>query len=78
MAVGMKRKRTDEAVDVAVPLPQKVAKSPLNRTILKESVSVPEDMEPQLQRIAASNRTLFEKKVVSFSSDNSASRPFYP
>ncbi|KAI2467304.1 methylated-DNA--cysteine S-met [Annulohypoxylon bovei var. microspora] len=62
MAVGMKRKRTDEAIDAPVPLPQKVVKASPRRMILKEP-SAPEDMEAQLQRIAASDRTAFEKKV---------------
>ncbi|KAI0885007.1 methylated-DNA--cysteine S-met [Annulohypoxylon maeteangense] len=63
MAVGMKRKRTDDAVDAPAPVPQKIVKSRPKRAALKTSPSVPEDMEAQLQRIAASERTAFEKKV---------------
>ncbi|KAI1106520.1 methylated-DNA--cysteine S-met [Jackrogersella minutella] len=63
MAVGMKRKRTDEAVDAPVPLPQKLTNAAPNHVLIKESSAVPEAMEPQLRRIAASDRTSFEKKV---------------
>ncbi|KAK6955901.1 hypothetical protein Daesc_003547 [Daldinia eschscholtzii] len=64
MAVGVKRKRTSETVvDVVAPLPQKIAKSIFNDVALKTSVTVPEDMEPQLKRIIESDRTPFEKKV---------------
>ncbi|KAL7624195.1 hypothetical protein AAE478_005754 [Parahypoxylon ruwenzoriense] len=63
MAVGMKRKRTDESLDAATPSPPKTAKPPSTRRIPKELVSVPADMEAQLQRITASKRTPFEKKV---------------
>ncbi|KAI1411297.1 methylated-DNA--cysteine S-met [Hypoxylon sp. FL1857] len=63
MAVGMKRKRLDEVADIPIPLSQKLAKATPNSAVPKRSVSVPEDMEPQLQRIAASDRTAFEKKV---------------
>ncbi|KAI1644093.1 methylated-DNA--cysteine S-met [Daldinia loculata] len=63
MAVGVKRKRTGETVDATILLPQKIAKPVPNDVALQESTSVPEDMEPQLQRIAESDRTPFEKKV---------------
>ncbi|XDG03663.1 hypothetical protein ABKA04_003278 [Annulohypoxylon sp. FPYF3050] len=62
MAVGMKRKLEDETIDAPTPLPKKAVKPISKRMSLKES-SVPEDMEAQLQRIAASDRTVFEKKV---------------
>ncbi|KAI1389066.1 methylated-DNA--cysteine S-met [Hypoxylon trugodes] len=64
MAVGLKRKRADEVAGTEIPSPPKRTKSTYPRTRPdKSSVPVPEDMEPQLQRIAASNRTPFEKKV---------------
>ncbi|KAF3071309.1 Methylated-DNA-protein-cysteine methyltransferase [Daldinia childiae] len=63
MAVGVKRKRTGETVDATIFLPQKIAKPISNNVALKESTSVPEDMEPQLRRITESDRTPFEKKV---------------
>ncbi|KAI1471106.1 methylated-DNA--cysteine S-met [Daldinia caldariorum] len=64
MAVGVKRKRTDETVDdTAAALPQKIAKPIPDETALESSLSVPEDMEPQLKRITESDRTPFEKKV---------------
>ncbi|KAI0901265.1 methylated-DNA--cysteine S-met [Annulohypoxylon nitens] len=62
MAVGMKRKLEDETTDAPTPSSKKVVKPISKRMNLKES-SVPEDMEAQLQRIAASDRTVFEKKV---------------
>ncbi|KAI1802612.1 methylated-DNA--cysteine S-met [Daldinia bambusicola] len=67
MAVGVKRKRTGDTVDDTVaPSPQKIAK-PIstfpNNTTLHSSISVPEDMDPQLKRITESDRTPFEKKV---------------
>lgn len=65
MAVGVKRKRTGETVDATILRPQKIAKPVPNDVALQESTSVPEDMEPQLQRITESDRTPFEKKVVS-------------
>lgn len=58
----MKRKLEDETTDAPTPLPKKAVKPISKRLSLKES-SVPEDMEAQLQRIAASDRTVFEKKV---------------
>ncbi|XXG97362.1 hypothetical protein Hte_003661 [Hypoxylon texense] len=67
MAVGMKRKRgADEVADAAIPPQRRSSRSTSNsptRAVYEKSASVPEDMEPQLQRIAASNRTVFEKKV---------------
>ncbi|KAI1659153.1 methylated-DNA--cysteine S-met [Daldinia decipiens] len=63
MAVGVKRKRTGEAVDATILLPQKIAKPVPNDVALQESTAVPEDMKPQLQRITESDRTPFEKKV---------------
>ncbi|KAI4866986.1 methylated-DNA--cysteine S-met [Hypoxylon rubiginosum] len=67
MAVGMKRKRgTDEIADTVIPPQRKSRKSTSEsptRAVSEKPTSVPEDMEPQLQRIAASNRTVFEKKV---------------
>ncbi|KAI2779282.1 methylated-DNA--cysteine S-met [Daldinia loculata] len=63
MAVGVKRKRTGETVDATILRPQKIAKPVPNDVALQESTSVPEDMEPQLQRITESDRTPFEKKV---------------
>lgn len=59
----MKRKRADEPTDIVAPLPQKVVKPSPKGPTSKETIPVPEDMGPQLQRIAASNRTPFEKKV---------------
>ncbi|KAI1076382.1 6-O-methylguanine DNA methyltransferase [Whalleya microplaca] len=62
MAVGLKRKRTLE--DTATPeAPQKLSNSNSGRDLSKKSTLLPQDMEPQLQRIAASNRSTFEKKV---------------
>ncbi|KAI0130939.1 methylated-DNA--cysteine S-met [Daldinia grandis] len=63
MAVGVKRKRTGDTIDATILLPQKIAKPIPNDVVLKESTSVPEDMEPQLRRITESDRTPFEKKV---------------
>ncbi|KAI0384795.1 methylated-DNA--cysteine S-met [Hypomontagnella monticulosa] len=63
MAIGIKRKRTDETADAATAIPQKVIKSVPKGAKPKESAPIPEDMEAQLQRIAASNRTPFEKSV---------------
>ncbi|KAI1780831.1 methylated-DNA--cysteine S-met [Hypoxylon cercidicola] len=67
MAVGLKRKRgTDEVADTTIAPSNKLGKSGSKSSTCampEESVTVPEDMEPQLQRIAASNRTVFEKKV---------------
>ncbi|KAI0830447.1 methylated-DNA--cysteine S-met [Hypoxylon sp. FL0890] len=63
MAVGMKRKRADEITDTPIAVTQKATKATSNGAILRKSVAVPEGMEAQLQRIAKSNRTPFEKKV---------------
>ncbi|KAI1087634.1 methylated-DNA--cysteine S-met [Rostrohypoxylon terebratum] len=62
MAVGMKRKLEDETIDAPSPLSKKTVTPTTKRKILK-GYSVPEDMEAQLRRIAASDRTVFEKKV---------------
>ncbi|KAI1767060.1 methylated-DNA--cysteine S-met [Hypoxylon sp. FL1150] len=66
MAMGLKRKRTDEVTDTAIHPSHKTSKS-ISKSptcaMSEESTPVPEDMEPQLKRIAASNRTVFEKKV---------------
>lgn len=68
MAVGLKRKRgVDEVVDTAIPPSHKSSRPTSKssaRAASEESACVPEDMEPQLKRIAESNRTAFEKKVV--------------
>lgn len=63
MAVGIKRKRVGEAQESSVSLPQKTIKSASEAATPVKVISVPEAMEPQLQRIAASNRTPFEKRV---------------
>ncbi|OTA98662.1 hypothetical protein M426DRAFT_325779 [Hypoxylon sp. CI-4A] len=60
MSVGMKRKRTDEDAGVLVSAKKKVV-IPSTETKFKKFIV--EDMETQLQSIASSNRTLFEKKV---------------
>ncbi|KAI5925540.1 6-O-methylguanine DNA methyltransferase [Camillea tinctor] len=61
MALGQKRKQAPESN--ICDIPQKLVKSEPERDIIKEVIPLPADMDTQLQRIAASNRTAFEKKV---------------
>ncbi|KAI1135359.1 methylated-DNA--cysteine S-met [Hypoxylon sp. FL0543] len=63
MALGTKRKRMEEASDTPPSFPPKITKAKPNCAIPKSPVPVAEDMETQLHRIAASDRTPFEKKV---------------
>ncbi|KAI5864403.1 methylated-DNA--cysteine S-met [Durotheca rogersii] len=63
MAAGVKRKRTEGAPERAVTVAPKAARTASARAVADGSPPVPPDMEAQLQRIAASNRTPFEKKV---------------
>ncbi|KAI0181648.1 methylated-DNA--cysteine S-met [Hypoxylon sp. FL1284] len=70
MTVGLKRKHPDEATSTATPRPRKSSKSASTRSSQTPSSSsfpktatVPEDMAPQLRRIASSGRTAFEKQV---------------
>ncbi|TGJ87107.1 hypothetical protein E0Z10_g1703 [Xylaria hypoxylon] len=62
MATGIKRKRAAKSISKR-PDPTKQTKTVPNRNIVAETVPLPEEMGPQLERIAASNRTTFEKKV---------------
>ncbi|KAF2969413.1 hypothetical protein GQX73_g4169 [Xylaria multiplex] len=62
MATGIKRKRTTKSISKRTD-PAKQTKTVPNRNIGAEIVPLPEDMGPQLERIAASDRTAFEKKV---------------
>ncbi|KAI0006717.1 methylated-DNA--cysteine S-met [Xylariaceae sp. FL0662B] len=63
MAVaGLKRKRTAEDLATTETL-QKLSRSVSGRDSSKKPAHQSADMEAQLQRIAASNRTPFEKKV---------------
>ncbi|KAI0136867.1 6-O-methylguanine DNA methyltransferase [Xylariales sp. AK1849] len=63
MAVALKRKRTVEDSTAVVPV--KVSRTSLeaSRDIASEAIPSPEEMGPQLRRIASSTRSLFEKKV---------------
>ncbi|CAJ2511384.1 Uu.00g070090.m01.CDS01 [Anthostomella pinea] len=62
MAAGLKRKRTGEpdAIPTAV---SKVSKFETDRDITTEIIALPTGMDTQLQRIATSTRTPYEKKV---------------
>ncbi|KAI0161479.1 6-O-methylguanine DNA methyltransferase [Xylariaceae sp. FL1272] len=62
MALGVKRKRGPE-IDSTTTVVRKQIKSHPDRDIVTEIVPLPEDMGEQLERIATSNRTPFEKKV---------------
>ncbi|KAI0911059.1 6-O-methylguanine DNA methyltransferase [Ustulina deusta] len=62
MATGIKRKRAPKPLSKR-PDPRTQIKEIPNRNITAEIVPRPEEMGPQLQRIAASDRTVFEKKV---------------
>ncbi|KAI1427942.1 6-O-methylguanine DNA methyltransferase [Xylaria sp. FL1777] len=62
MATGIKRKPVSKPRSKRPDL-QNQTKAIPTRNIVAEIVPQPEEMGPQLQRIAASNRTAFEKKV---------------
>ncbi|KAI0422502.1 6-O-methylguanine DNA methyltransferase [Xylaria grammica] len=62
MATGIKRKRIAKSTSKSTH-PLKQTRTAPTRNIVAEIVPRPEDMGPQLERIAASNRTTFEKKV---------------
>ncbi|KAI8634036.1 6-O-methylguanine DNA methyltransferase [Xylariaceae sp. FL1651] len=62
MATVIKRKRAADS-SLTSAAPRKQIKTELHRDIVTEIIPLPEDMGEQLQRIAASNRTSFEKKV---------------
>ncbi|KAI0594249.1 6-O-methylguanine DNA methyltransferase [Biscogniauxia sp. FL1348] len=61
MALVLKRKQAPDSDSCETP--QKLVKSDSGRDIIKEVIPQPADMDTQLHRIAASNRTPFEKKV---------------
>jgi len=64
MALGTKRKAVDETISTVIAT--KIAKTPSSlpkRDITAITIPDTSDMEPQLRRIAASDRTAFEKKV---------------
>ncbi|KAI1852612.1 hypothetical protein JX265_003094 [Neoarthrinium moseri] len=60
---GQKRKRAPEDSATVVKSKVLIASLASSRDIASEVVPAPDEMGPQLQRIAASNRTPFEKKV---------------
>ncbi|KAI0401210.1 6-O-methylguanine DNA methyltransferase [Xylaria palmicola] len=62
MATSLKRKRTGQ-IPSSDRSSRKQMKTIPSRNLVAEIVPRPEDMGPQLERIAASNRTAFEKKV---------------
>ncbi|KAI0872794.1 6-O-methylguanine DNA methyltransferase [Hypoxylon argillaceum] len=62
MATAMKRKRAIDPVSEDTTS-RKQPKTIPNRNLTLEEVPRPEDMGPQLQRIATSTRTPFEKRV---------------
>ncbi|KAI1632452.1 6-O-methylguanine DNA methyltransferase [Biscogniauxia mediterranea] len=61
MALGLKRKQAPNSDTCEIP--PKLVKPDPERNIVKEAVPQPADMDTQLGRIVASNRTPFEKKV---------------
>lgn len=65
MTAVLKRKRP--ADELPSPVALKISRKSLNttRNITSQVIPAPEDMEPQLERIASSSRTPFEKKVLS-------------
>jgi methylated-DNA-[protein]-cysteine S-methyltransferase len=63
MAAGIKRKLADSETTASVAKAPKILVPHTKRDITTTPVPTTEAMEPQLRRIAASNRTPFEKRV---------------